>query len=105
MYASAEELLAVGPAEGDACVVSDLKLPGMSGLELLAELRTRGRVRPLILITAHDSPDVRKEGEAVPRQRTGGAHPSSDRAYETGMKILHETGLRRRATGQEERQD
>ena len=63
VYGSAEELLAVGPAEGDACVVSDLKLPGMSGLELLAELRTRGRVRPLILITAHDSPDVRKEAE------------------------------------------
>jgi FixJ family two-component response regulator len=63
VYRSAEELLAAGPVEGDACVVSDLKLPGMSGLELLAELHARGWRRPLILITAHDSPGVRKEAE------------------------------------------
>ena len=63
VYGSAEELLAVGPAECDACVVSDLKLPALSGLGLLAELRTRGWMRPLILITAHDSPGTRKEAE------------------------------------------
>ena len=63
VYASAEELLAVGPVEGDACIVSDLKLPKMSGLELLDELRRRGWGRPLILITAHDSPSVRKDAE------------------------------------------
>jgi two-component system, LuxR family, response regulator FixJ len=62
-YASAEELLAVGPDEADACVVSDLKLPGMSGLELLTELRVRGWQRPLILMTAHDSAGVRKDAE------------------------------------------
>ena len=61
IYASADQLLAVGPCEDDTCVVSDLKLPGMSGLELLAALRSRGWLRPLILITAHDSPGVRKE--------------------------------------------
>lgn len=62
-YSSAEALLAVGPIECDVCVVSDFKLPGMSGLELLAELRRRGCAHPLILITAHDSPKVRKEAE------------------------------------------
>jgi two-component system response regulator FixJ len=61
VYRSAEELLAAGPVEGDACVVSDLKLPGMSGLELLAALHARGWRRPMILITAHDSPAVRKD--------------------------------------------
>ena len=60
VYASAEELLAVGPVGGDACVVSDLKLPAMSGLELLAQLRRHSWRGPLILITAHDSPSVRK---------------------------------------------
>jgi len=60
-YASAEALLAGGAHEGAACVVSDLKLPGMSGLELLAELRARGRWLPLILITAHDAPGLREE--------------------------------------------
>jgi two-component system response regulator FixJ len=60
-YRSAEELLAAGAVEGGACVVSDFKLPGMSGLELMAELKVRGWQRPLILITAHDSPGVRKQ--------------------------------------------
>ena len=61
VYASANELLAVGPSEDDACVVSDLVLPGLSGLELLGMLRARGWLGPLILITAHDSSSVRQE--------------------------------------------
>jgi FixJ family two-component response regulator len=61
VYASAEELLAVGPCEDDVCVVSDLALPGQSGLALLGALRARGWLRPLILITAHDSSHVRNE--------------------------------------------
>ena len=63
VYSSAEELLAVGPAIDDGCVISDLKLPGMSGLELLTELRKRGCQRPVILMTAHDSPTGRKDAE------------------------------------------
>jgi two-component system response regulator FixJ len=61
VYRSAEELLAAGPVPGDACVVSDLKLPGMSGLELLAALHARGWRQPMILITAHDSLAMREE--------------------------------------------
>ena len=61
VYASADELLAVGPDKDDACVVSDLVLPGRSGLELLGVLRARGWLGPFILITAHDSPGVRQE--------------------------------------------
>jgi len=61
VYASADELLAVGPCEDDACVVSDLVLPGQSGLELLGALRARGWLGPLVLITAQDSPSVRQE--------------------------------------------
>lgn len=63
VYSSAEELLAAGPMKGDVCVISDLKLPGLSGLELLTELRTRGCQQPVILMTAHDSPSGRKEAE------------------------------------------
>jgi FixJ family two-component response regulator len=62
-YASAEALLAVGAAEGILCVISDLKLPAMSGLQLLTELRARGPRPPVIMITAHDAPGVRNEAE------------------------------------------
>lgn len=63
MYASAEALLADGAVAQAACVVSDLKLPAMSGLELLVELRSRADAPPLILITAHDCATVRAEAE------------------------------------------
>ncbi len=68
-YASAEALLEGGGARDAACVISDLRLPTMSGLELLAELRERGEGQPLILITAFDAPgrgaDALRRGAAA----------------------------------------
>ncbi|MGZ8992768.1 MAG: response regulator [Burkholderiaceae bacterium] len=60
-YSSAEALLAGVEIDGATCVVSDLKLPAMSGFELLTELRARGAQLPLILITAHDEAKVRDQ--------------------------------------------
>jgi len=60
-YASAEAVLAAGADSEAACVISDLKLPAMSGLELLAELRARGQHQPLILITAYDAPGLSED--------------------------------------------
>jgi len=60
-YASAEAMLADSAGVDAACVVSDLKLPAMSGLELMAELRSRGWKSPMILITAHDAPGLRED--------------------------------------------
>jgi FixJ family two-component response regulator len=60
-YDSAEALLASGSDQDAACVVSDLRLPGISGLDLLARLRARGEGAPMILITAHDAPGLREE--------------------------------------------
>jgi FixJ family two-component response regulator len=42
-------------------VISDQRLPGMSGLELLATLRQRKISLPFILITAHDAPGLREK--------------------------------------------
>lgn len=50
-HASAEEFLAAAPAGG--CVVSDLRMPGLNGLDLLAALQAAGDPRPVILLTAH----------------------------------------------------
>jgi len=63
-YASADALLARGVDHGSVCVISDLKLPGLTGLELLAMLRQRGISLPFILITAHDNPDMRRKSMA-----------------------------------------
>ena len=61
LYASAEALLAGGAVAGAACIVSDLMLPRMSGLDLLTELRGCAPWPPVIVITAHDAPALRAE--------------------------------------------
>ena len=69
VHESAESLLATGVRADAACVVTDLKLPGRTGLELLADLMARGSSVPVVLITAHDSPGmadlVRQHGAAA----------------------------------------
>ena len=62
-YASAEALLAGGGIGNALCIISDIKLPAMSGLDLLTELRRLGVLTPVILITAHDSAAVRNEAK------------------------------------------
>lgn len=54
-YASAESFLA-DPAHVDyfACLLLDLQLPGMSGLELQRQLLADGNLIPLIFVTAQD---------------------------------------------------
>ena len=59
-FSSATALLARGVDQESVCVISDLKLPGMSGLELLGVLKERNPSTPFILITAHDAPELRE---------------------------------------------
>jgi len=61
VYASADALLAQGVDADSTCVISDLRLPGTSGMELLATLRARKLSLPFILITAHDAPGLREK--------------------------------------------
>jgi len=53
-FASAEEFLASGGSSAPACLILDIHLTGMSGLELLTRLRAAGDDLPVLLITAHD---------------------------------------------------
>jgi RNA polymerase sigma factor (sigma-70 family) len=52
-FARAEDFLAVLQPDWSGCVVADLKMPGMSGLDLQQELARRAPALPVVIITAH----------------------------------------------------
>lgn len=52
-FASALEFLALKPAEAEGCVVLDINMPGMNGLELQREMNASGISLPVIFLTAH----------------------------------------------------
>jgi two-component system, LuxR family, response regulator FixJ len=52
-FASAEAFFASLPEFKPACVVSDVRLPGISGLDLQRALKAEGRDVPVVLITGH----------------------------------------------------
>jgi RNA polymerase sigma factor (sigma-70 family) len=60
LFADAESLLAAFEGRWAGCIVADLRLPRMSGLDLQARLREAGARIPFVIITAHgDVPAAR----------------------------------------------
>ncbi|HLA84672.1 MAG TPA: response regulator [Thermoguttaceae bacterium] len=57
-YASAEEFLRMYRSRDPECLVLDIRLPGMSGLELQRELTKSGVSLPIIFITGHGDPVI-----------------------------------------------
>ena len=53
LYASAQEFLGAYQPTQPGCLVLDIRMPGMSGLELQQELNLRGAVIPVIFMTGH----------------------------------------------------
>ena len=53
VYDSAGALLAASPIDALSCVVSDIRMPGMNGIELVRELKGKGCACPVILVTGH----------------------------------------------------
>lgn len=62
-FNSAQEFLAAYAPSQAGCLVLDVRMPGMSGLELQQELNRRGAVIPVIFVTGHG--DVPMAVEAV----------------------------------------
>jgi two-component system response regulator FixJ len=60
-YASAEALLAGGRVAEAFCLISDFRLPSMSGIDLLSELRRQRIELPAIVITGHDAPGLAED--------------------------------------------
>jgi FixJ family two-component response regulator len=59
-YTSATEFLDTGLSSAPDCVILDIHLGGMSGLELLSRLRELGHTLPVLIITAHDDAQARE---------------------------------------------
>jgi two-component system, LuxR family, response regulator FixJ len=53
VFSSAEDFLAVLDPEWRGCLLTDLQMPGMNGLELQSTLHARGNTLPVVVLTAH----------------------------------------------------
>src|SRR5712664_4638060 len=60
-FASAEEFLKSGQQHKTACLIADIRMPGMSGLELQAQLNAEQCRIPTIFITAHGDERMRMQ--------------------------------------------
>jgi FixJ family two-component response regulator len=58
-FASAEEFLRSTELDGSSCVIADVQMPAMSGLDLLTHMRSLGYRTPFIFITAFPDEGVR----------------------------------------------
>ena len=60
-FASAEEFLNSGQQHQIACLIADIRMPGMSGLQLQAKLNAERCKIPIIFITAHGDAKMRMQ--------------------------------------------
>lgn len=64
-YESAEEFLATYSPEGAECLLLDLQMPGIGGVELQNALASRGVTLPVIVVTAHADDPVAERSRAA----------------------------------------
>ena len=67
-FKSAEHFLGSDWVAATTCLITDVQMPGLDGLELQEELQSQGRYMPVILITAYPNEKQRSRalnGEAV----------------------------------------
>ena len=58
-FGSAEDFLKSGRLPEIACLIADIRMPGMSGLDLQAQLKSEGHAIPIVFITAHGDEKMR----------------------------------------------
>jgi len=63
-YTSGDELLKSPITVKNVCLVLDVGMPGLSGVDILAELATKGINLPVIIVTADDDDEIRKKARA-----------------------------------------
>ena len=60
-YESAEGFLSSGRVHDTSCLIVDVQMPGMNGLQLQSQLASGGRGIPVIFITAYENTDSRQQ--------------------------------------------
>jgi FixJ family two-component response regulator len=60
VYQSAQQFLAADCVTDYVCLILDISMPGMSGIELQQEIERRNEQVPIVFITAHGDEDVRR---------------------------------------------
>ena len=68
VFESAEDFMEATSCRGEGCLVLDIRLPGMTGLDLQEKLASSGVKYPVIFMTAHDNPqwqEMAKKAGAV----------------------------------------
>lgn len=63
-FACAEDFLAAGAAPESACIVTDIQMPGLSGIDLKHQLIRAGVSAPVIMITARTEAGLRERALA-----------------------------------------
>ena len=64
-FSSAYEFLNSPDLEGTECLVLDLRMPGMGGLELQRHLEVERRLIPIVFVTAHGTAETREQAKSA----------------------------------------
>ena len=89
-YSSAEAFLADKKHPRFDCLVLDIQLKGMSGLDLSRRLSAVKAGTPVVFITAHDDPEVRAQAKA---SGCAGYFRKTDSGADVLKAIRHAAGL------------
>ncbi len=64
-FSCAEEFLKSQRPEKDACIIIDIRMPGLTGFDLQRELKVQGSRIPVIVISASDDAQVREQAREL----------------------------------------
>lgn len=85
-FPSAQAFLSSGSFHETRCLILDIAMPGMSGLDLQLELQRRGQIIPVIFISGQKDEDIRER--ALRQGATSFLHkPFSDTALLDAVKV------------------
>ena len=65
MFSSAEEFLSSPRQKENACIIIDIRMPGLTGFDLLERLASEGIRVPVIAISAHDDEETREHAREL----------------------------------------